>query len=251
MGKGRGPVTTVKIRLPRLTVLRVFAVLALVSVLASAVCVWHILGQSTNPLFSRRADVTVPDLSGLSREEAESDLQDSGLHLVWEEVYNPAVDPGQICAQQPAAGRTVKQGQTLTVSVSLGTQWLTVPDLTGEDRDQALQSLRDGGFAVTVEFLHDNTIAPYTVVRTEPAAGTQVAAGQMVKAVVARPIPDPNRQVPDLTGLSVGEARSRLQDRGLTAVVRPAGAAEGTVRSQEPYAGALVRVFSQVYLYVG
>ena len=243
--------TTVRFRLPRLTVLRVFAALALLSVLVSAVCVWHILGQSTNPLFSRRADVTVPDLSGLSREAAESDLQDSGLHLVWEEVYNPAVDPGQVCAQQPAAGRTVKQGQTLTVSVSLGTQWLTVPDLTGQDRDQALQILRDQGFGVSVEFLHDNTLTPYTVVRTEPAAGEQIAAGQMVKAVVARPIPDPNRQVPDLVGLSLAEARSRLQERGLTAVVRPAGAAEGTVRSQQPYVGALVKVFSQVYLYVG
>lgn len=238
-----------KFRLPRLTVLRVLALLALVSVLVSAVCVWHILGQSTNPLFSRRADVTVPELVGVTRDQAESTLADAGLNLVWEEVYNPAVDSGQVCAQQPAAGRTVKQGQTLTISVSLGTQWLTVPDLTGQDRDAALQSLRDQGFSVAVEFLHDNTIDPYTIVRTEPAAGQQLAAGQMVKAVVARPIPDPNRQVPNLAGLSLAEARSRLQERGLTAVVRPAGA-EGTVRSQDPYPGALVRVFSQVYLYV-
>lgn len=241
----------VQIRLPRLTVLRVLALLALLSVLVSAVCVWYILGQSTNPLFSRRADVTVPELVGLTQEEAETALKEEGLNILWEEVYNPAVDPGQVCAQQPAAGRTVKQGQTLTVSVSLGTQWLTVPDLTGQNRDEALQSLRDQGFSVAVEFLHDNTIEPYTIVRTEPAAGEQLAAGQIVKAVVVRPIPDPNRQVPDLVGLSLAEARSRLQERGLTAVVRPSGAAEGTVRSQDPYPGALVKVFSLVYLYVG
>ena len=241
----------VQIRLPRLTVLRVLALLALLSVLVSAVCVWYILGQSTNPLFSRRADVTVPELVGLTQEEAETALKEEGLNILWEEVYNPAVDPGQVCAQQPAVGRTVKQGQTLTVSVSLGTQWLTVPDLTGQNRDEALQSLRDQGFSVAVEFLHDNTIEPYTIVRTEPAAGEQLAAGQIVKAVVARPIPDPNRQVPDLVGLSLAEARSRLQERGLTAVVRPSGSTEGTVRSQDPYPGALVKVFSLVYLYVG
>lgn len=241
----------VQIRLPRLTVLRVLALLALLSVLVSAVCVWYILGQSTNPLFSRRADVTVPELVGLTQEEAETALKEEGLNILWEEVYNPAVDPGQVCAQQPAAGRTVKQGQTLTVSVSLGTQWLTVPDLTGRNRDEALQSLRDQGFSVAVEFLHDNTIEPYTIVRTEPAAGEQLAAGQIVKAVVVRPIPDPNRQVPDLVGLSLAEARSRLQERGLTAVVRPSGSTEGTVRSQDPYPGALVKVFSLVYLYVG
>ena len=241
----------VQIRLPRLTVLRVLALLALLSVLVSAVYVWYILGQSTNPLFSRRADVTVPELVGLTQEEAETALKEEGLNILWEEVYNPAVDPGQVCAQQPAAGRTVKQGQTLTVSVSLGTQWLTVPDLTGQNRDEALQSLRDQGFSVAVGFLHDNTIEPYTIVRTEPAAGEQLAAGQIVKAVVARPIPDPNRQVPDLVGLSLAEARSRLQERGLTAVVRPSGSTEATVRSQDPYPGALVKVFSLVYLYVG
>lgn len=242
--------TAAKIRLPHLTVLRVLALLALVSVLVSAVCVWHILGQSTNPLFSRRADVTVPELVGMTRQEAEDALADAGLNILWEEVYNPAVEPGLICSQKPASGRTVKEGQTLTVGVSLGTQWLTVPDLTGQGRDEALQALRDQGFSVAVEFLHDNTIDPYTIVRTEPAAGEQLAAGQIVKAVVARPIPDPNRQVPNLAGLSLAEARSRLQERGLTAVVRPSGATEGTVLSQQPYAGALVRVFSQVYLYV-
>ena len=68
---------------------------------------------------------------------------------------------------------------------------------------------------------------PSTVVRPEPPAGPRVAAGEAVKLVVVRPIPDPFRPVPNLAGLEVAEARARLQEVGLTAVV-PSNRAEGT-----------------------
>ncbi len=234
----------------RIGVLEVLALLAALSVLGAAVAVWVILGQSTNPLYSRRADVVLPDLAGLTREQAETALADAGLDLVWEEVYDPAVPAGRVCAQQPAAGRTVKQGQALTVRVSLGPQWITLPDLKGQPRDEALAALREQGLAVSVQFLADNTIQPYIVVRTEPAAGEQLLAGQAVKVTVSRPVPDPYRQVPDLTGMTAAEARAALRQRDLTAIVRPSGG-QGTVRSQDPAFATLVRAFTPVYVYLG
>lgn len=238
------------VRPRRIGVLEVLALLAAFSVLGAAVAIWAILGQSTNPLYSRRADVTVPQLTGLTRQQAESSLADAGLELVWEEVYDPSVDPGLVCAQQPDAGRTVKQGQRLTVCVSLGPQWITVPDLKGQPRDEALAALREQGLSVTVQFLADNTIQPYIVVRTEPAAGGQLLAGQAVKVTVSRPVPDPYRQVPDVTGMTAAEARAALRQRDLTAIVRPSGG-QGTVRRQDPAFATLVRAFTPVYLYLG
>lgn len=237
-------------RRPRVTVLGVLAVLALLSAAGAAVCIWVILGRSTNPLWSRRANVLLPDLVGLSRTEAEALPETAALAVTWEEVYNPAVEPGLVCGQDPAAGRTVKEGQALTIQISLGTNWQTMPDLTGADRTQALETLREMGLQPTVEFWKDNTMDPYTVVRTEPAAGTRVAAGEAVKLVVVRPIPDPFRPVPNLAGLEVAEARARLQEVGLTAVVS-SNRAEGTVTNQDPVPGTLLRVFGTVRLYVG
>ena len=132
-------------RRPRVTVLGVLAVLALLSAAGAAVCIWVILGRSTNPLWSRRANVLLPDLVGLSRAEAEALPETAALAVTWEEVYNPAVEPGLVCGQDPAAGRTVKEGQALTIQISLGTNWQTMPDLTGADRTQALETLRAGG----------------------------------------------------------------------------------------------------------
>lgn len=235
--------------LRRIGVLEVLALLALLSVLASAVCVWYILGQSTNPLFSRRVDVVLPDLTGLSRDQAETLPELDQLAVNWQEVYDPVVPAGQICAQQPDAGRTVKQGQALTVRVSLGPRWISVPDLKGQPRDEALAALREQGLAVSVQFLADNTIQPYIVVKTEPAAGGQLLAGQAVKVTVSRPVPDPYRQVPDLTGMTAAEARAALRQRDLTAIVRPSGG-QGTVRRQDPAFAMLVRAFTPVYIYL-
>ena len=234
----------------RVSALGVLALLAALSVLAAAVSIWVILGRSTNPLWSRRADVLLPDLVGLTRAEAEARPETAALAVTWEEVYNPAVEAGLVCGQLPAAGRTVKEGQALTIQVSLGTNWQTLPDLTGAGRDEALDTLHEMGLTTTVEFWKDNTMPPYTVVRTEPAAGEQVAAGQAVKLVVVRPIPDPFRPVPNVTGMEVAVARAYLQDQGLTAVV-PSNRVEGTVTYQDPVPGTLLRVFGAVRLTVG
>ena len=234
----------------RVSALGVLALLAALSVLAAAVSIWVILGRSTNPLWSRRADVLLPDLVGLTRAEAEARPETAALAVTWEEVYNPAVEAGLVCGQVPAAGRTVKEGQALTIQVSLGTNWQTLPDLTGAGRDEALDTLHEMGLTTTVEFWKDNTMTPYTVVRTEPAAGEQVAAGQAVKLVVVRPIPDPFRPVPNVTGMEVAAARAYLQDQGLTAVV-PSNRVEGTVTYQDPVPGTLLRVFGTVRLTVG
>ena len=99
-----------------------------------------------------------------------------------------------------------------------------------------------------VEFESDNTVAAYTVLRTEPAAGEQLAAGSAVKVTVIRPLPDPNRPVPNVQGMALDAARDALQQAGLTAVVA-GGATEGTVTAQDPIPGNLVKVFSPVTIY--
>ena len=74
---------------PRPTVLGVLGLLAFASVLTAAGCIWVILGRSTNPLWSRRTDVILPDLSGMTRAEAEALPETAALAVTWEEVYNP------------------------------------------------------------------------------------------------------------------------------------------------------------------
>lgn len=231
----------------RITLLGVLAALALLSAVVSAVLVGCILARSTNALFSTRADVVVPDLTGLPAEQAAQEAWQAGLAVVWKQAYSAAHEAGTVCDQQPRAGRTVKQGQQLTLTASEGVRRLTVPDLRQLPQKEASQQLRDAGFGVTVEFITDGTLEAYTVLRTEPEAGSQCEVGTLIKLVVVRPMPDPYRAVPKLTGLTVQAARSHLQGIGLGAIV--VGDQQGIVASQEPGVGNILRVGSGVTLY--
>lgn len=236
-------------RRPRVTLLGVLAAMAALSVVTAAIVIGRILAGSTNALFSTRADVEVPSLLGLSAEEAGSAAARAGLQVVWQQTYSPTHEAGTICAQRPRAGRTVKEGQQLTLTASQGARQETVPDLWRQPQYEASQTLRDAGFGVAVEFVTDSTVEAYTVLRTEPAAGTLCEAGSIVKLVVARPMPDPYRQVPLVTGLPVQEACSRLETIGLLPIV-VGDRTSGTVTAQSPVAYNLVVVCSAVRLYV-
>ena len=48
----------------------------------------------------------------------------------WEEEYNNDYAAGYVYKQSPVAGRTVREGQSVTLTVSLGIHYVTVPDLT-------------------------------------------------------------------------------------------------------------------------
>lgn len=233
-----------------ITPFRVLLMFTLFVVVATGILLWYIFSTSTNPLFSFRKNVQIPALTGLTREEAAGLPETAQLTVEWKESYSPAYEAGVIFRQQPQAGRTVKQGQKLVLTVSKGADWRTVPDVQGQERAEALSALQEEGFSTSVEFLEDGTLEAYTVIRTEPAAGTQALAGDRIKVVVACPVPDPFRSVPNVVGLSLAEARRKLLEVGLQPIAVPAEAVEGTVSGQNPLPSHLVRINEKVYLYL-
>lgn len=233
----------------RVSLLQVLAVLTLLSVLGAGIAISFILSQSTNPMFSTRKEVTVPSLSGMDWQQAAADPTAAQLTIVWDSRYSSQAQ-GTIIAQKPAAGSTVKQGQKLVLSVSKGPHTLCVPDLKGQQRADAIQSLRDMGFTVAVDYIrNDSTLQPGTVILQSPAAGSALEAGDCVTLTVARAVPDPFRQVPSLLGLSVAEARRRLAIVELLPTLVPSNLMEGTITSQDPLPGTLLHRNAHVRLF--
>ena len=141
-----------------LTPLRVLACLALLSVVAAGIAITVILSQSTNPMFSIRREVIVPDLSGMDWQQAQVEQSAAQLSIVWDTRYSAQAE-GIVIAQKPTAGSTVKQGQKLILSVSKGPNTITVPDLKSQNRSDAIQTLRDAGFTVSVDYIrYDPTL---------------------------------------------------------------------------------------------
>ena len=224
-----------------LTPLRVLACLALLSVVAAGIAITVILSQSTNPMFSIRREVIVPDLSGMDWQQAQVEQSAAQLSIVWDTRYSAQAE-GIVIAQKPTAGSTVKQGQKLINTI-------TVPDLKSQNRSDAIQTLRDAGFTVSVDYIrNDPTLQADTVILQSPAAGTALEAGDCITLTVARAVPDPFRQVPSLLGMSVAEARRRLAIVELLPTLTPSNLTEGTITAQDPLPGTLLHRNAHVRL---
>ena len=218
-----------------------------------ALC-WMILNDSSN-LMNNKADVTLGDYIGMTKDQAmATDQIASGqISPEWEEEYNSNYAAGYIYKQSPVSGRTVREGQSVTLTVSLGTQYVTVPDLTNYVQTDAEQQLKALGVSVLVTQAVDTTVASGAVIRTDPAAGTQVAAGSTVILYISRPQVSTTTKVPSLTGMSVDDARTLLVQNHLGLGSQSEEYSDqpaGTVLSQNPAAGATAKLNSRVNVVV-
>lgn len=231
----------------RVTALGVLALLTLAVVLGCGVAIWQIFANSTNFLFSTRPDVTLQNFVGMTKDEFLAGDFAKKLETELTEGYNAAYGAGVIYQQAPGPGRTVKEGQRITLKVSLGAKKVSLPDLRETPRDEALQTLRDSGLTVVTSFVQDNTLPDGTILRTEPAAGETVEGGSVVTVYLSCAQVDPIRTVPALTGVTVAEARRRLESIGLRA--ETSAPDDATVTGQDPMQGMPLRVANRVQLY--
>ena len=83
-----------------------------------ALC-WLILNDSSN-LMNNKADITLNDYIGMTQEEAQATEQVASgqISVTWEQEYNSNYAAGYIYKQSPVSGRTVREGQGVTLTVS-------------------------------------------------------------------------------------------------------------------------------------
>lgn len=116
---------------------------------------------------SKGSPVDVPDVTGLSVDDATAELEDAGLKVVVAPGrVNSPEDEGDIARQSVPEGTEAAEGDSITLTVSKGPQMIDVPDVTGKDVDEARSELEDAGFEVKVDrpFLSfSDTIASQSV----------------------------------------------------------------------------------------
>ncbi|MEU9527502.1 Stk1 family PASTA domain-containing Ser/Thr kinase [Streptomyces sp. NPDC048210] len=123
---------------------------------------------------SKGSPVGVPDVTGLSVDDATAALDEAGLKAeVLPERVNSAEAQGEIARQTPGSGAEAAEGDTVELTVSKGPRMLQVPDVTGKDVDEARSTLEDAGFEVKVDrpFLSfSDTVGSQSVEGGEKAA---------------------------------------------------------------------------------
>jgi serine/threonine-protein kinase len=105
----------------------------------------------------------VPQLIGLTKEDAQKALDTAKLRASFRDV--DGIEPaGKVVGSTPPGGSNVKEGDTVTVQVSMGTL-KPVPDVFGLTEDQAKAKLADAGFT---------RVAPVSVPVGDPAKAGKV-----------------------------------------------------------------------------
>ena len=219
--------------------------------LACAALCFMILRNANNLFTDQKADIVLEDFVGMTRAEAEASAQISSgqIQVDWVEEYSSTYGEGYIYKQSPTGGRNIREGQTVTLTVSLGTQYVTIPDVTNYVQSDAEQLLRDTGVSVLVVQNVEPSVAVGAVIRTDPAAGTSVAAGSTVVVYVSRQQVATTTSVPSVVGLTVEDARTLLVQNRLTLGSQTQAYSDqpvGTVIAQETAAGSTVKFNSRI-----
>jgi len=163
------------------------------------------------PLF-RTTPTSVANYVGMSAENAQALLAQSGLHPRVTQEPSESVPRGEVVKQQPPAGTTAPAGSVVELFVSAGLPIVELADLRSFSREDAERYLRNA--KLTPKFTEKFDKAPRdAVLDQDPPAGTSIPAHTVVTLIVSaglRPV-----AVPDIVSLAADDASKTLRERKL------------------------------------
>lgn len=139
--------------------------------------------ESTGKLFE------VPNLVGATYAQVTANTDYTGVfefEIIGAE-YSDEYERGFIISQSPEAPETAERGQVIQVKISLGSEWATMPDLSGLTADEAVIELMRLGFfyeSINVMETYDTAAQPEVIIETDPAAGDEINVATGVKIFV-------------------------------------------------------------------
>ena len=170
----------------------------------------------TNP-----KEVEVPNVVGSTREEAQQKIEGAKLKFeVSSEEYSADTEENHVISQDPAyleSYNKVKEGSTVKVVISKGTEKTKVPNVKGKEKDEAVQLIEDAKLKAEIVEETSKTVKEGYVISQETDANTEVNAGDTLKIHVSTGTE--KATVPGVVGKSQDEAKKALQDLGFVVTV--------------------------------
>ncbi len=134
-------------------------------------------------------EITVPDLTGKTADQAKKELTANGLkYSAGTAEYSDKVEKDHIVRQDVAPGTQVAKGTTITYYLSLGSEGIEVPNVVGMMRGDAVATLNNLGLLVdTNNYTYQASDKPEgTVLAQTPAAGSKLQENGMVALTLSK-----------------------------------------------------------------
>lgn len=202
-------------------------------------------------------DVRVPNVMGLTFSDASRQLEAKGFKAERGEArFHNAAPKGTVLDQMPVALSREVPGTRVTLVVSAGQKYGTIPGVIGMTRELALNALEVAGFDAGEITERPSNEPRGAVIDSRPRPGTQAPMPSTIALVISA---GPTTVlVPDLIGRPLSDASQLLRQVGLMVgeVAYAAGGsaiadAAAVVGAQSPPAGSQVSTGSRVNITVG
>ncbi|WP_236785265.1 Stk1 family PASTA domain-containing Ser/Thr kinase [Anaerococcus ihuae] len=156
--------------------------------------------STVNLVISQGREVKVPDLSGMTLEQAEEKLKELDLALGKTNTeYSDSVAKDKIIDQDPREKEKVQAGSEVDVTVSLGkeepeTKNVTIPNFVGRYEEDAISTARENNLVVNkIDYEYSDDYEKGIVISQSIPKGTQVAEQTSIDFVVSNG-KDPNKE---------------------------------------------------------
>ncbi len=157
--------------------------------------------------------IEVPDLVGLTVEEAAAALKKSDLKVGRvSEKYSDTFETGLLIDGIPTSGSPVRKDSTVDLIVSKGLEQVELTNFQGKTSDQAQSELTAAGLIVSSKYEYSDSIPVGTVISQTPSDVSTIGKGQKIELVISK---GPSKIfIPNVYSLSKLAATKILEDLG-------------------------------------
>lgn len=161
--------------------------------------------------------IQVPDLKGMTEDEAREELKDLKLELEVDlMVSSDEYDEGQIVSQSPKEKSEVKEGKTITVNLSKGKKGNnTIPDIMGSTLSDAEYKLEQYGFVLGSTTEESSDRPKGIILSQSPKSGEEADKGTRVNVTVSSGEDTTEITMPNLVGYDADKAWEEVGKAGL------------------------------------
>ncbi len=129
----------------------------------------------------------VPDVSGMTVDEAKAALQAKGYEVVvGDPAYDDKIAEGKIVSQTPAANASLEKGKSVIIKASAGLGEVELPNFQGQAANQASEKVRELGLEPKIRWVEWAEVASNVVLKQVPAAGEKLKRDAEVEFTVNR-----------------------------------------------------------------
>lgn len=195
--------------------------------------------------------VEVPNVVGLTKEEAQKVLSEKKLKLVVAQKVKSEKKEGTIIESYPKSGEKVAENSEVRVSISSGNV-VVVPNLKGMELDSAKKAIQDIKLKVgNVKYEFNDNVTAGKVISQTPDVDAELKEGEEISLVVSNGPEIKYSTVPNLIGKSIDAAQNALANAGLSmgsskAIITEDQSLDGQVASQSIGAGQSIKQDSSV-----